>query len=595
MKKRFLKTFLVCAIFCVLSAAGCERGFDTTASSETVTEGTESAQSFSDFTDEIFKTEITENTINLHYTLADPEGYGIVDYPVTLGDLSDEAADESNARLENYLSVLKSYDYDSLTTGEQLTYDILTDYFTLQLDLASLSLYDEPLRASTGIQSQFPILYEEYAFYDKQDVEDYLTLIAQTDGYMEQVIAFEREKADAGLFMADFACENIISQCEAFLSDTDSHYLIETFNNKIDALSGLSQSEKDSYKLQNETALKEHVFPAYEALADAMTELKGSGTNENGLCYYEDGKEYYEYLLYYNTGSSSTAKELETEISNHRVTVLKESSDLLNDNPDLWDAAAEASLAPTDTTTTLNTLKTVMLDDFAAPPETDFTVSYIDEAVADYLAPAFYIIAPIDDYSRNSIYINAETDTSDITYFTTLAHEGFPGHLYQTVTTYAAGIAPVRSLLNYSGYVEGWATYAELISYHYAGLNEDIAEILELNQDATLSLYASTDLGIHYEGWTLDDTIDFWANYGITNTDAVKEIFELIVEEPTHYLKYYVGYLEFENLKSECSLQNIGQYNDKSFHQAVLSIGPAPFSVVEKYLEEYYTYVELSE
>lgn len=126
------------------------------------------------------------------------------------------------------------------------------------------------------------------------------------------------------------------------------------------------------------------------------------------------------------------------------------------------------------------------------------------------------MIAPIDDYSHNSIYINETTDTTNISYFTTLAHEGFPGHLYQTVMTYESGIEPVRSILNYSGFVEGWATYVEFQSYHYAGLDDDVATILELNQDATLSLYASTDIGIHYEGWTLEDTKKFWNNYGIT-------------------------------------------------------------------------------
>ena len=154
--------------------------------------------------------------------------------------------------------------------------------------------------------------------------------------------------------------------------------------------------------------------------------------------------------------------------------------------------------------------------------------------------------------------------------------------------TYESGMDPIRSLLNYAGYVEGWATYVEMMSYHYAGLNDDVATILQLNQDVTLSLYASTDLGIHYEGWTFDDTVEFWHNYGITNDDAIRSIFELIVEEPTHYLKYYVGYLEFENLKQETSLKYISRYDEKAFHQAVLSIGPAPFSLLQKYLPAYY-------
>ena len=582
----------MCVVLAVSLFAGCAHFESIEYSQEISEENPETIEAFDQFINDIFETEVTENTINLHFTISDPEKYGITDYPVTLGDLSNDAMSDSNARLENYLSGLSSFSYTELTLNQQLTYDILENYFQLQLDMADMYLYDELLRPSTGVQAQLPILYEEYSFNSKKDVEDYLKLLALTDEYFDQIISFEKEKADAGLFMSDFACQNIIDQCNAFIADSDNHYLIETFNTRIDKLTGLTQSEKDHYRLQNEKMLREHIFPAYENLAAALTDLLGSGTNENGLCYFPEGKQYYEYLLAYNTGASESVKTLENMISNERVKVLQESSDLTTENPELWELASEATLTPTDSATTLNHLKEVMLDDFPAPPETGYTVNYIDDCVADYLAPAFYVIAPIDDYSHNSIYINETTDTTNISYFTTLAHEGFPGHLYQTVMTYESGIEPVRSILNYSGFVEGWATYVEFQSYHYAGLDNDVATILELNQDATLSLYASTDIGIHYEGWTLEDTKKFWNNYGITNDDAIESIFELIVEEPTHYLKYYIGFLKFEELKKETSLKNIKNYNDKSFHQAVLSIGPAPFDIVDKYLPVYYEYIE---
>lgn len=582
----------MCVVLAISLFAGCAHFESIEYSQEISEENPQTVEAFDQFINDIFETEVTENTINLHFTISDPEKYGITDYPVTLGDLSIDAMADSNARLENYLSGLNSFSYTELTLNQQLTYDILENYFKLQLDMADMYLYDELLRPSTGVQAQLPILYEEYSFNSKKDVEDYLKLLALTDEYFDQIISFEKEKADAGLFMSDFACQNIIDQCNAFIADSDNHYLIETFNTRIDKLTGLTQSEKDHYRLQNEKMLREHIFPAYENLAAALTDLLGSGTNENGLCYFPEGKQYYEYLLAYNTGASESVKTLENMISNERVKVLQESSDLTTENPELWELASEATLTPTDSATTLNHLKEVMLDDFPAPPETSYTVSYIDDCVADYLAPAFYVIAPIDDYSHNSIYINETTDTTNISYFTTLAHEGFPGHLYQTVMTYESGIEPVRSILNYSGFVEGWATYVEFQSYHYAGLDNDVATILELNQDATLSLYASTDIGIHYEGWTLEDTKKFWNNYGITNDDAIESIFELIVEEPTHYLKYYIGFLKFEELKKETSLKNIKNYNDKSFHQAVLSIGPAPFDIVDKYLPAYYEYIE---
>lgn len=131
--------------------------------------------------------------------------------------------------------------------------------------------------------------------------------------------------------------------------------------------------------------------------------------------------------------------------------------------------------------------------------------------------------------------------------------------------SYEAGLHPVRFLLNYPGYVEGWATYVEMISYHYAGLDDDLASLLSLNQSALLSLYASTDLGIHYDGWSFSDTTAFWKDFGITDQTALREIYELIVEEPAHYLKYYVGYMEFVDLKEKAQETYGSAYSDIAF------------------------------
>jgi uncharacterized protein (DUF885 family) len=115
-----------------------------------------------------------------------------------------------------------------------------------------------------------------------------------------------------------------------------------------------------------------------------------------------------------------------------------------------------------------------------------------------------------------------------------------------------------------------------------------VAALLQKNQSAILSLYASTDIGIHYNGWTFTDTVSFWSNYGISNEDTIRRIYELIVEEPAHYLKYYVGYLQFLELKDTAQKKYLFGFDEIAFHQAVLDIGPAPFDIVEKYLDDYY-------
>ncbi len=551
------------------------------------------AENFDKYMDDLFCSEVAGNTINLHFNLQHPENYGITDAPVTLGSVSAADSIESASDSENILHLLNKYESAALTTDQRLTFDTLKDYLQTGLSLARYPYYDEILKPSTGIQAQLPILYEEYQFSGKKDVETYLTLLTQTKDYFRQIAVFEEEKAKEGLFMSDYACQTIISQCRDFVAGTEeigtsTHYLIQTFNKKIDALTDLSAEEKNAYKQQNLTALEQFVFPAYEELADALSTLAGSGKNEYGLCYFADGKEFYEKLVYYNTGYTGSIQEIAADIDTQRSMDLLESARLSAVNENLWERCETAAVSDRDPAETLGVLKDTMLNDFPAPPKTHVTVSFIEKCMQEYVAPAFYITAPIDAAEKHSIYINATTDRTSLRYFTTLAHEGFPGHLYQTVMSYQASLPDIRFLLNYPGYVEGWATYVEMLSYQYAGLEPAVASLLSFNQSALLSLYASTDIGIHYEGWDFAQMKKFWNDYGISNETTLREIFELIVEEPAHYLKYYVGYLGFLQLK-EYAMRTYGSnYSDIAFHQAVLAMGPAPFSILERYLPSYY-------
>ena len=578
MKRKFLSAIICPIITVVLFINSCSSSV----------RGSISPAAFDTFLEKMFYQEITENTINLHFTLAHPDEAGIREYEVTLGDLSAAARSDSNARIENYLNTLRRFPKEQLAIEKQLTCDVLTDYFSLMLDMAPLTLYDEPLTPSGGIHAQLPMLFEEYAFYDRGDIDDYLNLLAQVDDYFSQIIDFEREKAAAGLFMPDYSCQSVIDQCKDFVRSAENHFLIQTFNSRIQEFSGLSQEERDAYIYQNEQLVKIELMKAYKYLATEMSALLGSGTNEQGLCYFPDGKEYYKYLVYYCTGCSDDIPDIQKAISRQREEDLYAASELIYSDDNFWEKYGASDLTAKDPASTLEELKCDMLDAFPAAPHTTYTVDIIDECIADHVAPAYYITAPLDDYSRNSIHISADYDTTSIDYFTTLAHEGFPGHLYQTVMSYEAGLAPARNLANCGGYTEGWATYVEMLAYQYADIDPAVATVMQKDQSALLSLYASTDLGIHYDGWTLDDTAEFWSGYGIEDANVIEKIYQYIVGEPANYLQYYVGYLGFLELK-EMAIEKYGaDFNEVAFHRALLEIGPAPFDIIEEYFDDYY-------
>lgn len=545
-------------------------------------------QDFEAYTKQLFLQEVTGNTMNLHYTLSDPESYGIKDYPISLGSISKDTADTNTVQLENMAASLDNFDYAALTTRQKLTFDILKSYCKNELSCASLYYYDEPLRPTTGIHSELPTLLAEYAFYKPSDVTDYLSLLSCVENYFHEIAAFEEEKSKNGLFMSEFAADTVIASCEAFTKNPTENYLITTFNSRIDSMTDLSSEKKETYKKENESLVLNVVIPAYEDLVQVLIRLKDTGSNDGGLCNFSKGTDYYKYLVRGNTGSDKDIPTLQKLTEKQRSADISALQTLLKENPELLNVSEEIPGMPSDPTAILEILQKNMLDDFFPATDTSFEVNYVDPSLEDTLAPAFYLTAPLDNISHNVIYINKGSAYSGIQLFTTLAHEGYPGHLYQTTGSYQAKLEPIRALLNYPGYVEGWATYVEMLSYNYAGLDEDAAELLMHNQSALLSLYASIDMGIHYDGWTLADTTKFLSTYGISDESVIQDIYELVVEEPSHYLKYYIGYLEFLELKEYAKKELQDTYCDRAFHQAVIRIGPAPFSILKKYLKQFY-------
>lgn len=541
-------------------------------------------ESFSDFCETLFREEMTGNTLNLHFTLKDPAAAGITSYEISLGAQDAQTPAAALAELDALAGQLNAFSDDDLTEEEQLTHALLTDYVARQRALASFPYYDEPLTPSNGTTAQLPVLLAEYAFSDEQDVTDYLALLAQMDTYFSGILEYEQAKAAEGLFMSDRACEKVIESCEVFTEHPDDNFLLETFAGRLDTADGLSEAQKADYCAQNAAVVAEHVIPAYEAMETGLTQLLGCGRNDWGLCYYEDGRAYYEALAAADTGCDDGAESLFSQIAAARDEDLETCRTLLAQDPSLMDASASLPAALSDADAMLAALQTAMLADFPAPPDVSCEIVHAEPALRDFLAPAFYITAPIDD-RHHTIYINNADDYVDLYFFTTLAHEGYPGHLYQTAFTADCGAPFVRALLNYPGYTEGWATYVEMQAFFYAGLDDALAALLSHNQAMILSLYASTDIGVHYYGWKTEEIADFWADYGVDDADTLDEIARLVLDAPANYLRYYVGYLKFRQLREKTEETLGAAFDAKAFHEAILRIGPSSFPVLESFLE----------
>lgn len=546
-------------------------------------------QRFENYTDQLFRQELSENTLSLHYTLKNPATYNIVNSSVSLGTYQTDTSNLS-ASLENSLSLLHSYDKTKLSKRNQATYEILENHLSYSLKSSQYLLYEEPLASLTGAQAQLPILLSEYQFYTKQDIDTYLALLAETPEYFASILDFEEEKAKHGLFMSKPQADAIIDECETFINLQNNNFLYSSFEKRLQTLN-LPKKEKEAYVEKNVDSIKQYVYPAYEQLMQGLHELKNSGTNSGGLCHLPEGDKYYELLTAIETGSSRSIPELQELTKKHiaedLASIQKTLSSLSTETPspssDLFKSQGVV-LEDSNPASILSSLRGNLSGHFPAPPNVNVQIKYVSQEMQNFLSPAFYLIPALDNTEENIIYINNGHISDDLSLYTTLAHEGYPGHLYQTTYFASKNPSPIRHLLDCGGYTEGWATYSEMLSYYFAPIKKTQATLMQKNSSILLGLYALADMGIHYDGWSLLDTTTFFRGYGITDTKAIEEIYQLILSDPANYLKYYIGYVEFLELKKEAMTLWGKEFTQERFHKAVLDMGPAPFDLIRKYI-----------
>lgn len=583
---------------------------------------------FEVFAESIFEKEVSGSALNLHYSLANPEKQGISRPRATLGTIPTDNK-KSIAQCQEYEKKLKTFSPSKLNTAGRLTLDLLLLYYHTEASSGDSYLLEEPLGPSLGIQAQLPVLLAEYAFYTDQDITDYLNLLCSTEEYFQSILTFEQAKSDAGFFMCDETLDRIQAQCRSFIQNPDSNYMLEIFSQKLKDYGKLSENAQKQLIQTHKQILQEKVLPAYQKLIEGLEQLRGTGKNTGGLANFSGGKEYYQYLLQSQVGIYMPVEKLEKRLTQQLSSDSQELSELLKKYPQLLTMLeAKTDLPDMEPEQIMTLLEKDIQQDFPATASVNFQIRSVHKSMEEFLSPAFYLTPPMDTGTPNVIYINHGRQISNLELFTTLAHEGFPGHLYQTVYFGRQTPSHIRYLIDYSGYVEGWATYVESYAYDYAAAylsseqNTDsktashtspeistppalsptaipqpasptasqeaaaYTRLCWLNRSVNLCIYSLLDVGIHYRGWTPTQAARFLNLFGIRDASVTAEIYRYITETPANYLKYYVGYLNFLDLKEEQQTLLGENFDLKAFHQQILTIGPVQFPVLRKYINE---------
>ncbi len=542
---------------------------------------------FNEFLDGLFEELITESTFSLRLRLKNPEIYGITDTEVKIDSFSETYFEDYKEKCNGWINSMTAFDYTHLTEEQQYTYDILLGTWQNDLLLAENSIFYEPMSPVSGIQNQLPVLFSELPIEDEADVTECIKLLNTIPDFFEILVDFQYKKGKSGCFMSENAYKEVTKQCTELAKKDGFGFLCDHFTEKINGVQGLDADKKDRYIQEITKAVTDNFIIGYTYLVDELAIIDATyENNETGLAASTAGRNYYEALVESYTGSGRTIDELikmtelaiEDDLNNMQSVIASdpESLDKLDDYTMPYEG---------NPTGALKHLLRKIEDVFPKAPVTEFNVLSVDKALQDMLSPAFYMLPAVDDMNNNSIYINYSEKYADMDLFPTLAHEGYPGHLYQTTYFASKNPHPIRQIICPIGYSEGWAKYAEIYSYNFAGLDKNVATILSIDDIFGFALYSRVDMGIHYEGWNLQDTRRFFSKYNITDSAAISEVYYTLLDNPGIYLQYYIGYLEIIQMRDFAEASLGKDFSLMGFHRFILDCGPSQFYLIRERFE----------
>ena len=545
---------------------------------------------FDEFCEELFIDTLESDSFNAHYMVSDPSEYGVVftDEDFNLGTISLEDSEEYYSYIREKYSEMKAIDYSALSDEQQFTYDILETYMEIQLGYEGTDELVNLFAPSSGIINNLSTNFIEYQFYDEEDVKQYLMFLADVDNYMEQVFDFTRKQAQNGYFMPEQVADKVIEMCHKYL-EAEKEPLIITFEDRINTLD-LSSEKKQEYVERNAEYVEKYYLPVYEKTIDLLEELKKSGNNDGGLSGYgKTGIKYYEAIVAEKTSSDMTPDELADYLDDAMDDVIYSMVEIYSSDEDAYNNAGMYQPDFDNPEAVMEFLLDNIEDKFPKPCTQNYSIEYQNPACETDGVLAYYVTSRIDDISRNNIKVNGSAVAGDtMTMYLTLAHEGFPGHLYQYTAAFDnENIPEIRKSLDFIGVTEGWAEYASAQCIEYLDISDSMKEMIYLNDIFSYILCSRLDVGIHYEGWSVEDSYEYLSEYIECDEKQAEDIYYDVAGDPGIYLPYTVGHLYMRELREKAEKKLGSKFDEKEYHQFIISLGLAPFEVIEKKLDDW--------
>ena len=520
-----------------------------------------------------------------------PEKFGFDIQDVTWGEfISIDDYDDEKAYYQTQLDKLLTIDYESLKDDDRLCYDKMVydcEEEIYAFSYTAFEYYSMIFNYLVGPQSEILFIMDVYSFETLEDAENYILLIKDTDRYFDAMCDYEEERVALGFASSDTSYEEAAVSFDNLVAQKDDCFLYYSFEERLDNIKGLSAADRSRLISEHEKAMKEIVFPEFQECADRMRALKGSGGVDAGLCAYKGGDAYYAMITRSQTNSDATVEQsiaiLDAEISK----AYNEMMAVTGNGFDWYDEYINHKYTKGNLEDNLDFLRGKIKADFPSIPSHSYITMEVPEVFEENFSPAAYLGYHLDNYDSNMILVNNSAVDDD--FGVTVAHEAYPGHMFQSIYTREHTAHPYLYLVGSTGYKEGWATYVENYAMRYFTDTGEVTDGMTLVKDeALLSMLLSTraDYGIHCENWSLQECLDYFNSFGFGVTeDTFGQFYTLIVTDPCYYAKYGMGYVWTQKIMDDMHANHPGK-TDLEIHTAYLDSLTGTFEQIEAYTDK---------
>ena len=581
-------------------------------------------EEFNEFLDKFFVEYLKEDQLSVNIFCENPKNFGLSHYDAvwyTYDNTEDEAEKaEYLEYINGLLAELEAFQNARLTKLQEIAYrnveeiltELLASYEVENIEFMQLHYVDQ----FGGYVADFSTYMEAYTLYSEQEVQDIIDFINSTKNAFPSYLDYVSDRANAGFPLSDYTITKMCEYLEDVYKQKDNYYLIDFIGNKIDAVDFLGEDKKAQYKVDLENAFKDSFMEGVSELKDGLEDYKGllAAEDEGYLSVYEGGKEYYleelkALLGLENLDPEAYIQEVEKALSSAISDVIKTQTTIVRANNITTYGQLEEYMknyliydgTPEEMMEYLKEFAKTLVPELKSQPE--IYIKNMDMATAkSSSAAAYYMKSALDNTGTEDITLNPTKLGDKNNLISTLAHEGYPGHLYAYVNSKEIGLHNLNIIMTSTAHAEGWATYVSTQLYDYAiahSSDPKFIEVMEYLKAQELSGHlfeTRIDYGIHYEGWKVQEVYNIMSEYGYVYGDAAhyeedmqsaKEVYYQMIEMPTTFAAYGYGKLTFLKLHNEAKEILGCYYNEVEFNTMIHSCGWVNLGELQTIYEEY--------